>query len=47
MTDDVMDGWHNQLNGHEFQQALELVIDKEAWPAAVHVVTKSQAGLRD
>ena len=24
MTEDVMDGWHNQFNGHEFQQALEV-----------------------
>ena len=22
MTDDEMVGWHHQLNGHEFQQAL-------------------------
>ena len=23
MTDDEMVGWHHQLNGHEFEQALE------------------------
>ena len=22
MTDDEMDGWHHQLNGHEFKQSL-------------------------
>ena len=22
MTDDEMVGWHNQLNGHDFEQAL-------------------------
>ena len=25
----------------------ELVIDREAWPAAVHGITKNQTGLRD
>ena len=37
-----MVGWHHQLDGHEFEQALELVMDKEAWRAAVHAVAKSQ-----
>ena len=23
MTEDYMDGWHPQLDGHEFEQALE------------------------
>ena len=41
MTEDKMAGWHHQLNGHEFEQALELVMDREAWAAAVHGVTKS------
>ena len=31
MTEDEMVGWHHQLNGHEFEQALELVMDREAW----------------
>ena len=26
-----MVGWHHQLNGHEFEQALGVVMDKEAW----------------
>ena len=42
MTEDEIVGWHHQLDGHEFEQALELVTDQEAWRAAVHGVTKSQ-----
>ena len=42
-----MVGWHHRFDGHEFEQALELVMDREAWHAAVHGVTKSQTRLRD
>ena len=42
---DEMVGWHHRLNGHEFEQALELVLDREAWRAAVHEVAKSQTQL--
>ena len=42
MTEDDMVGWHHQLDGHEFEQALDLVIDREAFHAAVHGVAKSQ-----
>ena len=35
-----MVGWHHQLDGHEFEQALEVVIVKEAWHAAVHGVAE-------
>ena len=33
MTEDEMVEWHHQLNGHEFEEALELVMDREAWCA--------------
>ena len=41
MTEDEMVGWHHQLNGHEFEQAPGVVMDREAWCAVVHGVTKS------
>ena len=40
-------GWHHQLSGHEFEQALEIVKDREAWCAAVHGVPNSQTQLSD
>ena len=40
-TEDEMGGWHHQVNGHEFEQARELVMDREALHAAVHGVSKS------
>ena len=41
MTEDEMVGWHHRLSGHEFEETRELVMDREAWRAAVHGVTKS------
>ena len=41
MTEDKMVGWHLQLNGHEFEQALRDGEVQEAWCAAVHGVAKS------
>ena len=38
--EDEMVGWHHQLNGHEFEQALG-VGDREAWSAAIHLVAES------
>ena len=40
MREDEMVGWHHWLNAHEFEQAPEMVKDKEAWPSAVCGVTK-------
>ena len=42
MTEDEMVGWHHQPNGHEFEQAPEVVKVREAWCAAVHGFAKSQ-----
>ena len=45
-TENQMVGWHHQIDGHEFEQALG-VGDREAWRAAVHGVTKSWTWLSD
>ena len=47
MTEDEMAGWHHWLDGYEFEQALGVVMDREAWFAAVHGVTKSWTQLSD
>ena len=41
MTEDEMVGWHHRLDGHELSQLRELVMDREAWRAAVHGVMKN------
>ena len=40
MTKGEMVGWHHRLNGHEFEQFPELVIDRKVDREAVHGVTK-------
>ena len=37
-----MVGWHHQLNGHGFGWTPGAAMDREAWRAAVHGVTKSR-----
>ena len=39
-------GWHHQINDH-FDQAQDMVKDREAWRAAVHGVIKSRTRLSD
>ena len=42
MTEDEMVGWHHRLDRHEFEQSLELVMDRKARSAVVHGVSKSR-----
>ena len=46
-TEDEMVERHQWLDGHEFVQVWELVMDREDWHAAVHGITKSQTWLSD
>ena len=44
-TEDEMVGWHHWLNGHGLGGLWKLLMDREAWSAAVHGVAKSQTCL--
>ena len=46
-TEDEMAGWHHWLDGHESSELWGLVMDREAWRAAIHGVTKSWTQLSD
>ena len=40
-------GWHHWLDGYDLNKLQELVMDREAWHAAVHGVAKSRTWLSD
>ena len=42
MTEDEMVEWHNNAMGMCLSRLRELVMDREAWSAVIHGVTKSQ-----
>ena len=46
-AEDETVGWHHQLNGRGFGELWEVVMDTEAWSAAVHGITKSGTQLSD
>ena len=47
MTEDEMAGWHHRLDGPSFSELRELVMDREAWRAAIHEAAKSRTRLSD
>ena len=47
MTEDERFGSHHPLNGHEFELALGVMMDREDWRAAVHEVAKNRTRLSD
>ena len=47
MTEDEMAGWHHQLDGMSLSELRELVMDREAWRAAIHEVARSRTRLSE
>ena len=47
MTEGEMVGWHYWLDGHEFDELRELVMDRKAWRAVAYGVAKSRTWLSD
>ena len=46
-TEDEMAGMYHPVDGHELSKFREMVMDREAWRAAIHGVAKSRTRLSD
>ena len=47
MTEDEMAGWRHRFDGLSLGELREMVMDREAWRAAVHWVANSQTRQSD